>query len=166
METSVEAAVVIKSVRVKASRERAFGVFVEQMETWWPATHHIQKEPFELIVVEPRVGGRWYERTVSGLECDWGTVLGWDPPNSVRLSWHVGPGHDSPGWVADMDPAKASEVEVRFTELDGGTTIVEALNPEIMVEVTGQPDLAPIADDATARLAAALDAVSAGGAAA
>lgn len=49
---------------------------------------------------------------------------------------------------------------------DGGTTIVEALNPEIMVEVTGQPDLAPIADDATARLAAALDAVSAGGAAA
>lgn len=131
MENSVEEAVVIKSVRVRASRERAFSVFVEQMETWWPATHHIEKEPFELIVVEPRVGGRWYERTVSGRECQWGTVLGWDPPKGVRLSWHVGPGHDSPDWVADMDMSRASEVEVRFTPVDEGTTIVELVHSHL-----------------------------------
>ena len=45
---------------------------------------------------------------------------------------------------------------------DGEATIVEALNPQIMVDVTGQPEVAPIAEDAAARLAAALDAVSAG----
>ena len=54
-------AVVRKSVRVQAPIERAFSVFVEQMERWWPATHHIGKTPFEAIFVEPRVGGRWYE---------------------------------------------------------------------------------------------------------
>jgi hypothetical protein len=146
VESSVEATVVIKSVRVKASKERAFSVFVEQMETWWPATHHIQKDPFELIVVEPRVGGRWYERTVTGQECDWGTVLGWDPPNGVRLSWHVGPGHDSPDWVADMDPAKASEVEVRFTSLDAGTTVVELIHSKLDRHGEGWEQLRAIFD--------------------
>lgn len=125
MASSVEEAVVRKSVQVRASVERAFSVFVEQMETWWPATHHLAKEPFELIVVEPRVGGRWYERSASGTEGEWGTVLGWDPPRSVRFSWHVGPGHDQPDWVCDPDPAKASEVEIRFSEESAGVTLVE-----------------------------------------
>lgn len=131
MGVSVDETVVIKSVRVRAPKDRAFRVFVEQMETWWPATHHITKEPFELIVVEPRLGGRWYERAASGAECQWGTVLGWDPPNCVRLSWHLGPGHDSPDWVADMDMAKASEVDVRFTAVDAGTTIVELIHSNL-----------------------------------
>src|SRR5579859_6237203 len=122
---------VFKSVRVKAPIERAFGVFVEQMETWWPATHHIGNTPFEAIFIEPRVGGRWFERNARGETCDWGTVLAWDPPHMVRLSWHVGPGHDSPDWVADMDPAKASEVEVRFTAVDAGTTIVELVHSHL-----------------------------------
>jgi hypothetical protein len=65
---------VFKSIRVKAPIERAFSVFVEQMETWWPETHHIGKTPFEAIFIEPRVGGRWYERNVEGVQCDWGTV--------------------------------------------------------------------------------------------
>jgi hypothetical protein len=146
VESSVEAAVVIKSLRVKASVERAFSVFVEQMETWWPATHHIVKEPFELIVVEPRVGGRWYERSASGAECDWGTVLGWDPPRSVRFSWHVGPGHDSPEWVADMDMARASEVEVRFTPLQPDMTIVELVHSKLERHGEGWEQLRAIFD--------------------
>ena len=58
MPNAAEEAVVRKSVRVQAPIERAFSVFVEQMETWWPATHHIGKTPFEAIFIEPRVGGR------------------------------------------------------------------------------------------------------------
>ena len=36
-------------------------------------------------------------------------------------------------------------------------TLVEALDPQVMVEVTGQPALAPVAEDAAARMRAALD---------
>lgn len=125
MANPVAEAVVRKSVRVNATIERAFSVFVEQMETWWPATHHIGKTPFEAIFIEPRVGGRWYERNVEGAQCDWGTVLKWDPPHRVAFSWHVGPGHDSPDWVCDPDIAKASEVEIRFTAAGPSTTLVE-----------------------------------------
>jgi hypothetical protein len=66
MANTVEGAVVRKTVRVQAPIDRAFSVFVEQMETWWPATHHIGKTPFEAIFVELRVGGRWYERNAAG----------------------------------------------------------------------------------------------------
>jgi uncharacterized protein YndB with AHSA1/START domain len=125
MANTVEEAVVRKSVRVAAPVERAFSVFVEQMETWWPATHHIGSTPFEAIFVEPRVGGRWYERNAKGAECLWGTVLTWDPPRLVRFSWHLGPGHDSPEWKFDPDMAKASEVEIRFSPGGGGMTLVE-----------------------------------------
>ncbi len=118
-------AVVRKSLRVQAPIDRAFSVFVEHMEAWWPATHHIGKTPFEAIFVEPRVGGRWYERDVEGNLCEWGKVLAWDPPHRLTLSWHVGPGHDQPDWRADPDPAKASEVEIRFTAEGPGTTRVE-----------------------------------------
>lgn len=105
--------------------ERAWSVFVEQMETWWPATHHIGKTPFEGIFVEPRVGGRWYERNVEGAIGDWGTVLAWEPPHKVAFSWHVGPGHDSPDWKFDPDMTKASELTIRFTAEGTGATLVE-----------------------------------------
>lgn len=41
-------------------------------------------------------------------------------------------------------------------------TIVEAMNPQVMAEVTGQPSIQPVADEATARIRAALAAIGAG----
>lgn len=125
MPSAAVASPVRKSVRVKAPINRAFHVFVEQMESWWPATHHIGKTPFESIYVEPRAGGRWYERDANGHQCEWGTVLAWDPPHRVAFSWHLGPGHDQPGWQFNPDMAKASEVEIRFTAEGPQATLVE-----------------------------------------
>ena len=130
MSNALEEAVVRKSIRVKAPVERAFSVFVEQMETWWPVTHHIGNTPFQSIFVEPRVGGRWYERNARGEFCDWGKVLKWDPPHRVAFSWHVGPGHDQPDWVFDPDPEKSSEVEIAFTA-DGDHTCVELTHSKL-----------------------------------
>jgi uncharacterized protein (DUF302 family) len=39
-------------------------------------------------------------------------------------------------------------------------TLVQALDPRIMVQVTGRPELTAVADEATARLRAALDALT------
>ena len=137
---------VFKSVRVKAPIQRAWSVFVEQMETWWPATHHIGKTPFEAIFVEPRVGGRWYERNAEGQQCDWGTVLAWEPPHRVTFSWHVGPGHDQPDWVCDPDISKASEVEIRFTDEGQGTTLVELTHSKLERHGEGAAQLRDVFD--------------------
>jgi uncharacterized protein (DUF302 family) len=39
----------------------------------------------------------------------------------------------------------------------GGQTIIEALNPQVMMQVAGQPALEPVADEATSKIRAALD---------
>jgi Activator of Hsp90 ATPase homolog 1-like protein len=120
MRKTAEAAVVRKNVRVGVHIEQAFSVFVEQMETWWPAEHHIGAKPFASIIVEPRVGGRWYERDAEGKDCEWGTVRAWDPPRLVTLTWHLGP-----TWQYDADLAKASDVAIRFTSEGPSATLVE-----------------------------------------
>ncbi len=126
MENVAEEAVVRKSARIRVPVERAFSVFVEQMESWWPASHHIAAQPFQTIFVEPRAGGRWYERDAQGNECDWGRVLAWAPPNRVTLSWHLGP-----DWKYDPDLLKASEVEIRFTAEGPAETLVELTHSKL-----------------------------------
>jgi uncharacterized protein (DUF302 family) len=43
---------------------------------------------------------------------------------------------------------------------DGAETVVEMLDPQVMVTVTGRDELAPVADEAAQRLQAALDALA------
>jgi hypothetical protein len=40
---------------------------------------------------------------------------------------------------------------------EGGQTVIEALDPQAMVAVAGEASLQPVADEASARLRAALD---------
>ncbi len=107
-----------KVVHVNAPPPVAWRVFTEQMRTWWPlATHKIGKTVAVDAIVEPRVGGRWYERGDDGSTCDWGRVLAWEPPTRLVLSWEI-----SADWK--HDPELRTEVEVRFTQ-DGNGTRVE-----------------------------------------
>jgi DNA-binding transcriptional ArsR family regulator len=98
-----------KTIRVNAPLSVAFEVFIEQ--AWWPVdTHHLAEPPGRDVVLEPFAGGRWYERAADGTETDWGTVLAWQPPYRLLLTWQV-----SPAWAYEPDPARASQIEVTFT---------------------------------------------------
>ena len=45
---------------------------------------------------------------------------------------------------------------------DGDRTLVQALDPQVMVSLPGRPELQGVADEAAKRLGAALEAVAAG----
>jgi uncharacterized protein YndB with AHSA1/START domain len=115
-----------KTITVRASRERAFTVFTEGFSTWWPESHHIGAADLAEAVIEPAAGGRFYERGVDGTECDWGRVLAYEPPDRVVLAWHL-----QGDWSYDPDPAKASEVEVRFVADGPDRTRVELAHRHI-----------------------------------
>ena len=52
-----------QSITVDAPPEHAFAVFTADLASWWPLeTYHIGSQPAVAVVVEPRAGGRWYER--------------------------------------------------------------------------------------------------------
>ncbi|MEU4416537.1 DUF302 domain-containing protein [Nocardia salmonicida] len=51
-------------------------------------------------------------------------------------------------------------VVVRSDRTEADTVIVEAMNPELMARVTGEPALDPVVAEATARLRAAIDALA------
>jgi DNA-binding transcriptional ArsR family regulator/uncharacterized protein YndB with AHSA1/START domain len=111
---------VAKSIVVEAPRVQAFAFFIQQ-EAWWPVrTHHLAEPPGETVILEPFVGGRWFERSHDGRECDWGTVLVWEPPRRIVLTWQIGP-----DWAYEPDPTRASEIEVRFLAESPRRTRVE-----------------------------------------
>lgn len=110
---------VAKTVTVDAPIAIAFEVFTSRIAMWWPmASHHIGEADCAAVLIEPRVGGRWFERGVDGTECVWGEVLAWAPPHRVCLAWRL-----SAEWR--FDPALHTEVEVRFTALDATRTRVD-----------------------------------------
>ena len=72
-----------KTMNVQTPPAVAWRVFTEQMGTWWPlAVYKIGKANAVDAIIEPRVGGRWYERGDDGSTCDWGGVLLWSPPRA------------------------------------------------------------------------------------
>jgi uncharacterized protein (DUF302 family) len=52
-------------------------------------------------------------------------------------------------------------VVVRTAPDDPATTLVEAMNPQLLVDVTEQPQLQPIADEVAGKLQAAIDSLTA-----
>lgn len=111
--------VVRKTVKVQAAQAVAWRVFTERMGTWWPLAYYkIGKANAVDAVIEPHVGGRWYERGDDGSICQWGSVLVWEPPSRVVLSWDI-----NADW--QYDPTLNTEIEVRFTAESGDGTRVE-----------------------------------------
>ena len=107
-----------RTVTVKADPQRSFTAFTGNMAAWWPASHTIGGSQKPEVVLEGRVGGRWYERGPEGAECEWGKVLVWDPPGRLVLAWQL-------NGLWKYDPALVTEVEITFTALGNGATRVD-----------------------------------------
>ena len=108
------------SIVVDAPLERAFHVFVDDFDRIKPREHNMLAVDIAETVFEPRVGGRIFDRGVDGSECQWARVLAFEPPDRVVFSWDI-----SPQWQIETDPAKTSEVEVRFIAESPQRTRVE-----------------------------------------
>ncbi|HZZ34249.1 MAG TPA: SRPBCC family protein [Caulobacteraceae bacterium] len=115
---TIKPADIRKTLTVKADCQKAFAVFTDGFDRWWPKTHTIGETPLKRAVLEPGVGGRWYGLSEAGVEDIWGEVLVWEPPSLLVLAWRI-----SGQWKCD--PNVHTEVEVRFTDAGGGLTRVD-----------------------------------------
>ncbi len=98
---------------VEAEQRIAWRVFTEKMGSWWPLAYYkIGNANAVDAIIEPRVGGRWFERGEDSSTCQCGSVLAWEPPQRLVLSWDI-----NADW--QYDPELKTEIEVRF--IDGGS---------------------------------------------
>lgn len=134
-----------KSVVVDAPIDRAFATFVERPMEWWPAEHVFVTDR-RSITIEPFVGGRYYEVGADGTEIAWGTIVEFDAPRRLVMTWRVGP-----GWQPIFDDDAASVIEVEMTAVGETHTAVALTHAQLHRH-----------GDAAARIHAALDGPSPG----
>jgi uncharacterized protein YndB with AHSA1/START domain len=117
MHQTITAAPVRQEVRVKLAPAAAFDLFANRFDAWWPRDKSANPGTTLVeAVLEPQVGGRWYEKGANGSTCDWGRVLAWEPGRRLVLNWQLASNYKH-------DPALVTEVEVTF-EPDGEGTLV------------------------------------------
>ena len=130
-------AAIRKTIDVKAPIDRAFAVFAAHMGEWWHKEHSIARDTTQVdVVIEPRSGGRWYEKGADGSEHPWGRVIAYDPPSRLVLAWQL-----TREFV--YDPDYETTVEVTFEETADGTRVhfehrdLERMGPDAVEMLEG-----------------------------
>lgn len=107
-----------KVVTVPTTPERAFELFTQGIHEWWPLpTHSVGEDDAAGVVFGQGVGGVIVETLADGSKAVWGTVTRWEPPHRVIFTWHPG-----------KPETQAGSVEVTFTALSSGATVVELVH--------------------------------------
>lgn len=124
MHQTITAAPVRQEVRVKLDPVAAFDLFAISFDRWWPRDKTVNlKSTLVEAVLEPRVGGRWYEKDADGSVCEWGRVLAYEPGKRLVLDWQLGATYA-------YEPDLHTEVEILF-EADGAGTLVRLEHRDI-----------------------------------
>jgi uncharacterized protein YndB with AHSA1/START domain len=104
------------ALRVKATPERAFAAFVEEIGAWWRPSPLFQTTPRPgRLSFEPGEHGRLIETREGGKVFEIGRIRVWEPPHRLVFSWRQ----------ANFPLDLHTEVEVGF----------EAVGPETRVSV-------------------------------
>jgi uncharacterized protein YndB with AHSA1/START domain len=104
------------AIHVDAGPETAFSTFVTHVGAWWPKNMTVGTSPQADVILEPVVGGRWFERGEDGSEMPWGKVLAWEPPRRILLAWQINA-------AFQYDPDLITELEITFLPENDGTVV-------------------------------------------
>ena len=122
---------IVKQVTIAKPADQVFRMFTAEIAEWWPLKgYSVGKEAAKFCAIEPRVGGRVFERSAEGTESDWGKVLVWDPPRTFACSWR--PAHP------EHPIETAQRVEVRFIAESPTITRVELVHSGWEANAEGQ----------------------------
>ena len=112
---------VIKTIVVQCDQEKAFSLFVNKMDTWWPldkfTVSAMGGKPAKSIRVDASEGGEIVEIGSDNSESLWGTINSIVPNESFNMNFHI----PQPGEVV----SERSIVEIKFIEMSKEETKIE-----------------------------------------
>lgn len=105
----------IVSLRVKATPQRAFEAFTEEIGEWWRPNPLFQLTPRGdgVLRFEPGEGGRLVAKLASGKDFEVGRIIVWAPGERLVLTWRN----------ASFAPELSTEVEARFEAVGDETRV-------------------------------------------
>jgi hypothetical protein len=97
---------VLVSLRVAATPQHAFEVFVQEIGAWWRPNmlFHFARQTPGTLAFEPWMGGRFTETFADGEVFEIGRVVGWAPGQRLAFTWRQ----------ASFEPGQITTVEVTF----------------------------------------------------
>lgn len=106
---------IIVSLRVRASPERAFGAFTDDVGLWWRPNALFRFTPRSpgVVAFEGGLGGRFIETLPNGQVFEIGRITAWEPPRRLAFGWRQ----------ATFAPDQHTEVEVRFEPMGDETRV-------------------------------------------
>jgi uncharacterized protein YndB with AHSA1/START domain len=107
-----------KTITVPAPPAEAFRILTQYPAEWLPAGHTFIRNPVS-VTMEPKAGGRFYERGADGGEMTRGTIIEWAPPARLVVTWRVGP-----NWQPVFDDDNASRIVFDFNQAGSDSTEV------------------------------------------
>jgi uncharacterized protein YndB with AHSA1/START domain len=87
--------------RLTCNPQHAFDTYTGDIAEWWDPRYTASAETYEGVTIEPRVGGRIFERHRGGIEHNWGRVTVWEPGRRLVHTFALA-----------QDPAHPSEVSI------------------------------------------------------
>jgi uncharacterized protein YndB with AHSA1/START domain len=119
---------VLVALRVRATPERAFAAFTEEIGEWWQPNGLFQftEGRSGRLAFEPGASGRLVEHYADGASFEIGRVRVWEPPHRLVVSWRE----------ASFAEDQETELHVRFERVDAETRVTvehvgwDALPPE------------------------------------
>jgi len=119
---------IVKKIEVPCGQAKAFKIFIEEMETWWPM------DKFTVSVmaggkaagirVEAKAGGKIIEVSADGTEYYWGTIKSYDPYSGFAMDFHI-PHPDHMPCPPDHAGGGETFVELSFVPMEGNRTLVQ-----------------------------------------
>ena len=106
---------ILVALRVAATPEHAFAVFVHDIGLWWRPNglFRFTKRSPGLLAIEPELGGRFTETLGNGEVFDIGRITVWEPGARLVFTWRQ----------EGFAPDQITRVEVRFEPVGAQTRV-------------------------------------------
>ena len=83
---------IVKTIEVPCNQEKAFGVFVTGIGSWWPLDKRSMSlmnggEPAKSLRIDANEGGQIVEIGPDDTAYHWGTITSYDPHDLLRITW-------------------------------------------------------------------------------
>ena len=110
---------IVHVLSVRCSPAAAFDAYA-RIGDWWHPDYTSDATTLKTVIIEPRVGGRVFERHRDGHAVEWGRVTLWARPRVLAYTTHLAQPAETPSEILVMFEAAANGCTVRLEH--GGWT--------------------------------------------